>query len=104
MRRQFEEEPDEDPDEPDEESEARPVPTSMPSVGTGGREYEYRTEAISLPELADGHSLAERLSAASAEGWDHVEIVAAGDVHVLLQRRPKRQAREPRPVGFRAGS
>ncbi len=100
MRVQSEEEPDEEPDEPEEEPEARATASTMPIYGLGGREFEFRTEAITLPELTDGHTLAERLTAASGDGWDYVETIPTGSDPVLLYRRTKRQAREARKVGF----
>ena len=104
MRLRFEEEPDEDPDEPDEEPEDRPEARQLvaqaTTAGTGGREFEYRTEAISATELHDGHSLADRLTAASAEGWDLVDVITAADASLILTRRPRRRPRESRPVGF----
>ena len=103
MRPQDEEEPepDEEP-EPGEEPEAPPPGASLvPTVpGAGGREFEYRTELLTQAELADGKTLPEKLTRASADGWDLVDVIHAGEQHVILLRQPKKAARETRPVGF----
>ena len=100
MRARLEEEP-----EPDEEPEpggavATAGPTTLPSVSDGGREYEYRTELVTAAEVLDGTTLADQLTKASADGWDLVEIIAAGDRHAILLRRGKRPSRQMGPVGF----
>lgn len=94
-------EPDEEP-EPEEEPVAPPPGSSLvPAVpGAGGREFEYRTELLTQAELADGKTLAEKLTKASADGWDLVDVIHAGDQHVILLRQPKKTSREARPVGF----
>ena len=94
-----EEEPDEEPeDEPN--GSATGVATAVPALGFPSREFEFRTDEISLAELADGATLAKRLGEASKDGWDFVQIVEAGDKHLLLLRRGKRGERQSRPVGF----
>ena len=100
MRPRSEEEPDPDED-PGEESPAG-VATALhlPSVPPDGREFVYCTDLLSTAEVADGTTLAERLTAASAEGWDLVDVIAAGDTHAVLLRRVKQPARESRQVGF----
>jgi hypothetical protein len=97
MRRRAEEDPD-DPDYDDEEVQVQAAP--VPAVSLGGREYEFKTEVLAMGQVTDGKTLPERLTAASAEGWDLVEIVDAGESRVLLLRRAKRTSREPRSVGF----
>ncbi len=73
----------------------------VPSVVAGdSREYEYRTELVSVAEVLDGTTLPERLNRASGEGWDLVDIIAAGEQHAVLLRRLKRPERPSRPVGF----
>jgi hypothetical protein len=99
MRARSEEEP--EPDEPPEVDEPAAVAAPLvPSVAAGAREFEYRTEAITASEILDGQTLADRLTKASADGWDLVEIVAADEQHAVLLRRSKQQDREQRPVGF----
>jgi hypothetical protein len=98
-------EPDEDPEYEPEDNPA--APTSMltgPSHGNGlgDREFEYRTEVLSIDEVADGKTLAERLAGASGEGWHYVDIVDAGSSRVILLRRAKKTERERRSVGFAA--
>jgi len=104
MKPRAEEEPEPDED-PDEEPATAPAATGsglVPSVeGGGGRDFEYRTELVTAAQLTDGKSLPDLLTKASAEEWDLVEILAAGDRHVVLLRRRKKPQREARPVGFR---
>ncbi len=100
MRARLEEEP-----EPDEEPEPQgPVATatgpSVPAVPDGGREFEYRTELVTAAEVLDGKTLADQLTKASADGWDLVEIISAGDRHAILLRRGKRPSRQMGPAGF----
>lgn len=99
MRARLEEEP--EPDEPEPEG---PVATAagpmVPSVPDGGREYEYRTELVTIAQVVDGTTLAEQLNKASSDGWDLVEIIPAGDRHAILLRRTKRPEPRVRPVGF----
>jgi hypothetical protein len=97
-------EPDE-PDEPDEEPErtadaATALAAPLASLGFPAREFEFKTEAISAVQLADGTTLAARLTEASQEGWDFVQVVEAGEKRFLLLRRVKRGERKSRPVGF----
>jgi hypothetical protein len=93
-----EEEPDE-PDEPEPGSAMTTSPT-IPAVSTGARQYEYRVDLLTVAQVSDGKTLAERLTAASSDGWDLVEIVDAGEQRAVLLRRPKRSERDRRPVGF----
>jgi hypothetical protein len=100
MRLRSEEEPEPDED-PGEAPAATAVPTPVvPAVASEGREHEYRTELLTAAEVLDGSTLAERLTAASAEGWDLVDVIPAGDQHAVLLRRQKSPQRGPRPVGF----
>jgi hypothetical protein len=101
MRERLEEEPepDEEPDEsPDAVATAPAV--SVPSVAEGGREHEYRTELLTAEDVVDGKTLAGQLTTASADGWDLVDIINAGDRYAVLLRRAKRPERSTRPVGF----
>lgn len=90
-------EPDEDPAEAPAATAAGPV---VPSVGAEGREFEYRTELLTAAQIVDGSTLAERLSAASAEGWDLVDVIPADGRHAVLLRKVKPQQRAGRQVGF----
>ncbi|TMD05315.1 MAG: hypothetical protein E6J02_11425 [Chloroflexi bacterium] len=96
-------EPDE-PDDPDEEpgqnAAASAVATPQVSNGTADREWEFRTETLSLAEITDGKTLGERLTAASADGWHLVDVVDAGERRVLVLRKPRKPERERRTVGF----
>lgn len=100
MRERVEEDP--EPEEPDPEAPpaASATSTLVPTVGDAGREYEYRTELVTAAQVLDGATLPERLNKASADGWDLVDIIVAGDRHAILLRRAKRAARSPRQVGF----
>jgi hypothetical protein len=90
----------EEPDEP-EETVAVAGPPTVPSVAPpGGREFEYRTELLSAAEVTDGKTLAKRLTTASKDGWDLVEVIGVSDVYAVLLRRPKTVERESRQVGF----
>ena len=99
-------EPGEEQPEPDEEPNPEAPPaaaatsTLVPTVGDAGREYEYRTELVTAAQVLDGATLPDRLNRASADGWDLVDIIVAGDRHAILLRRPKRPQRSARPVGF----
>jgi hypothetical protein len=99
MRERLEEEPDEEP-EPDETPAAAAASTLVPAVSDGAREFEYRTELVTAVQVLDGTTLAEQLTKASADGWDLVDIITAGDSHAVLLRRAKRAEREVRQVGF----
>jgi hypothetical protein len=101
MRERLEEEPEPD-EEPDEEpaAVATAPSTAIPSVADGSREFEYRTELVTAAQVVDGTTLASQLTKASADGWDLVDIVNAGDRHAVLLRRAKRAERNARPVGF----
>ena len=102
MTERAEEEPEPDEPEPDEEpGSARSGSAMVPTVGgSGSREYEYRTELLSVVQLTDGTTLSDKLGKASADGWDLVDILDGGDQRVLLLRKPKRPKTESRPVGF----
>jgi hypothetical protein len=102
MRERLEEEP--EPDEPEEPDES-PAPAAasgahVPSVVDGAREHEYRTELLTAAEITDGATLAANLTKSSADGWDLVDIINAGDRYAILLRRAKRPERNSRPVGF----
>ena len=99
MRFRFEEEPEPDED-PGETAVAAPPAPIVPAVAPAGRELEYRTDLITAAEVVDGTSLAERLTKASGDGWDLVEIVQVGERYAVLLRRPKEADREERRVGF----
>ncbi|HVD02119.1 MAG TPA: hypothetical protein VNG93_13395 [Candidatus Dormibacteraeota bacterium] len=98
-------EPDEDPEyEPEDEPTA---PTSMGRAGaqadgSGEHEFEYRTEVLSVAQLADGKTLAGLLASASTEGWHYVGVLDAGERRVVLLRKLKKTQRERRSVGFAA--
>jgi hypothetical protein len=68
--------------------------------GLGDREFEYRTEVLSLEQLTDDKTLPDRLAAASGEGWHYVDVLDAGTSRVVLLRRAKKTERERRSVGF----
>ena len=92
-------------EEPDEEPEPEPsgqgaVTTAVPSLGFPVREFEFRADEVSIDDLGDGGSLAARLTQASKDGWDFIQVVEAGDRRLLLMRRVKRSERQARPVGF----
>src|SRR2546421_16331 len=95
--------PDYDPDdEPDDEPEG-----SVASAGPGprvyagdDREWEFRTENLTLAEVTDGKTIADRLNTAAKDGWHLVFSVDAGDSRVLVLRRPRRGERTHRAVGF----
>jgi len=96
-------EPDEDPEYEPEDLPAAPtslVTGPAQANGQGDREFEYRTEVLSLEELTDGKTLAERLASASTDGWHYVDVIDAGASRVLLFRKVKRTERERRSVGF----
>jgi hypothetical protein len=99
MRERLEEDPDE---EPDVESPPASTTATAPlsTVSSAAREFEYRTELVSDKQILDGKTLAEQLTKASTDGWDLVEIIAAGERHAILLRRVKRTERTSRPVGF----
>jgi hypothetical protein len=95
-------EPDEDPEYEPEDLPAAPtamVTGPAGANGLGDREFEYRTDVLSVEEVADGKTLAERLAAASADGWHYV-VVDAGSSRVVLFRKAKKTERERRSVGF----
>jgi hypothetical protein len=72
----------------------------VPTVAPGGREFEFKVEVVSLDQVTDGKTLPDRLGKASADGWDLYEVIDAGERRALLLRRPKKNAREARRVGF----
>jgi hypothetical protein len=97
VRSRYEEEP-----EPDEEPQTDATAGShqpTPTVSPPDREFEYRTEVLKQDQVTDG-TLVARLNESSADGWDLVELIAAGEQQVLLLRRPKRTPEGSRPVGF----
>ena len=95
-----------EPDDPEYEPEDIPAapPTmtagSSSTNGYGERDFEYRTEALSVEQVVDGKTLADRLTRASADGWHLLDIVDAGDRRVLVLRRLKKPERVARNVGF----
>jgi hypothetical protein len=98
-----EEIPEEDPDEEPEEEPTgagAAMATAVPSLGLPSREFEFRTDELSLAELVDGRTLAARLGQASKDGWDYVQVIEAGEKRLLLLRRAKRPEKQGRPVGF----
>ncbi len=99
MRLRSEEDPEEEPD-PEPRERRSGSASGVPSVGLGGRDYEYRVDSLSLAQVTDAKALAGRLTEASADGWDLIETIEAGDQRVFILRRPKRPAGESRPVGF----
>lgn len=99
MRTRSEDDP-EEPDEPDEEVGPATSAAFIPSVTTGGREFEYRTQSLTPAQVADGKTLAALLGKASADGWDLVDVLATGDRHVVLLRKPRKDEKEARRVGF----
>jgi hypothetical protein len=101
MRERLEEEPDPD-DEPDETSAVQHAPGTFAPISDGGREYEYRTDLVTTEQVVDGSTLSDQLTRASADGWDLVDIISAGDRHAILLRRVKRAERTSRAVGFSA--
>ena len=100
MRPRSEEEPEPDEDPGEESPAAVATAPLVPSVAPDSREFVYRTELLSAAQVTDGTTLADRLTAASAEGWDLVDVIPAGDSHAVLLRRVKEQQRESRHVGF----
>jgi hypothetical protein len=99
MRARAEEEP-EEPDEPDEPAATTSAAPVIPSVAPGGREYEFKLDLLTLEQVKDGKSLPDMLAKASTEGWDLYDVIDAGDKRGVLLRRPKKNANEPRRVGF----
>jgi hypothetical protein len=98
-------EPDEDPDYEPEDIPAAPssmVRSSVHSDGAGDIDFEYRTEVLTLDQVADGHTLADTLATASTDGWHYVGVVDAGERRVVLLRKMKKPQRERRSVGFAA--
>lgn len=96
-------EPDEDPEyEPDDlpAAPATMVRAGSSTDGAGGADFEYRTETLTIDQIADGRTLAERLAAGTAEGWHFVQVIDAGDNRVVLSRKLKKPERERRSVGF----
>jgi hypothetical protein len=100
MGERLEDEPDVD-DEPDDTPEAgAPAPGMLAPFTDAGREFEYRTDVVTTAQVVDGTTLPGQLTSASADGWDLVEIVNAGDRHAIVLRRVKRPERTARTVGF----
>jgi hypothetical protein len=101
MREQDEDDPDDEPDAPDEPGDGAAQPGGViPSVAFPTREWEYSTQNLSVGQLADGTTLVKTLKDAAGDGWELDQVVEAGEKRVLLLRRPKRQSRESRRVGF----
>ena len=102
MRERLEEDPDFDDD--DDDMDEGPVATSphraIVPPPDASREYEYRTDLVTSAEVTDGSTLPGLLTKASADGWDLVDIINAGDRHAVLLRRLKRSERNARQVGF----
>ena len=96
-------EPDEDPEYEPEDIPAAPA-TMMAGPahanGAGERDFEYRTEVLTLEQVTDGKTLPDRLAALSSEGWHYVDVVDAGESRVVLFRKAKKTERERRSVGF----
>lgn len=92
MRERLEEDP--------EHEEASPSQSAIPTVAPVGREFEYRTDALTNADVTKGTKLIELLNKSAADGWDLVEIINAGDSHVVLQRKGKPPKRDSRRVGF----
>lgn len=99
MRCRSEEEPEPEED-PGQEAQATGPTHVLPSVASEGREHEYRTELLTTAQIVDGNTLADRLTAASSDGWDLVDVIPAGERHAVLLRRHKQPQRGSRPVGF----
>ena len=99
MRERLEEDPDLD---EEDETSAPPAPGTLAPFSDAGREFEYRTDLVTTEQVVDGTTLAGQLTRASADGWDLVDIVGAGDRHAILLRRVKRPERSVRTVGFTA--
>ena len=96
-------EPDEDPEYDPEDMPAAPttLTASRSSAnGSGDRDYDYRTEVLTLDQVADGKTLTGMLADASADGWHLVQVIDAGDRRVVLFRKVKKADRERRSVGF----
>src|SRR5260370_29110550 len=99
MTERLEEEP-----EPDEDPEEEPAAVAtaarplVPSIGDGGREFEYQTDLLTTAEVIDGSTLAGRLTKASGDGWELGDIINAGARHALLLRRANLPWRNIRPV------
>lgn len=99
---QLPEEPDADPDF-DPEDEPVQALTQSPTPSTGGsgeRDWEYRTEVLSVAQVADGKSLVEKLTEAASDSWHLMEVIEAGESRVLLLRRQRKSQKERRSVGF----
>lgn len=96
-------EPDEDPEYEPEDIPAAPatLSSSPASVnGPGDREFEYRTEVLTVEAVADGSSLPETLTRLQTDGWHLVEVIDAGSSKVILFRKAKKSDRARRTVGF----
>jgi hypothetical protein len=102
MRERLEEDPDYDDDDDDDvagESAGSAHRAIVPPF-EGTREFEFRTELITAEQVTDGATLAGQLTKASADGWDLVDIINAGERHAILLRRLKKSERTARQVGF----
>lgn len=99
------EDPDDDPDYEPDDAPAGPstLTTSVHANGASGggdREYEYRSEMLGIEEVADGHTLVEKLNAGTTDGWHLVDVIDAGDKRLLLLRKVRKTERAHRTVGF----
>jgi hypothetical protein len=88
-------------EEPEPEPESPRTTSTVPSVAPDSQAFEYRTEILTTKQMADGKSLVELLNQASGDDWDLVEVITAGERHVVLLRKVKREPRENRRVGFK---
>jgi hypothetical protein len=103
MRERLEEDPDFDDDDLDDDDDTVTSVSPQRAVvppPEGGRDFEYRTELLTPEQVIDGTTLATHLTKASADGWDLVDIVNAGERHAILLRRLKKAERNARQVGF----
>ncbi len=100
MRERLEEDPDFDDDDLDDEPDTVSPQRTIVAPLEGTREFEFRTELLTADQVTDGETLAGQLNKASADGWDLVDVINAGDRHAILLRRMKRPERNARQVGF----
>lgn len=105
MRSRLEEipEPDEpeEPDGPDAPETVAATAAPIPAVEAPvEREYEYRVEVVTVPEVLDGKTLTARLEEASHDEWHLVEIIDCGDKKAILLRKRKEKKSDRRPLGF----
>ena len=107
MTERAEEEPEPDEPEPDEEPGSAPSVASMVTVGgSGSREYDYRTELLTVAELTDGTTLAEKLvSRMNAKQPDCAALLPMDGYHYddTLLEELGRYSRKGAPDTFDAG-